>query len=430
MSSTVIFQTLQYVAPDQVPQSANLCFGTCPSGTMVAMTGATFGYVAISYDIRQALQKSYHPNPNIFHPRIQRTAYLPDTAEGRDILLRFQYAFLHGLCFQVGRSLAWGLDNQVTWSHCLPHKTNTVGGPPSFGFPDPSYLSEASTALDLLNVPNDPQLCRQWILQDQSLTPSLGMATQAWGVPHVAYTQNNHPRAQNETIYYDADTMVDNSVDRYNQYLEPIANSNNGEEVDECLICLEDMVLTPSASTTSVVCLKLCKHRFHKVCIIETLKQKHTKCPYCREPIGVKPHGPGPSGRLDIQINASQRCSGFEHDSDAVIALKYSMPGGTQTAYMENPGHRYDGTIRTAYLPHNEPGRALLKRLKYAFAHGLTFRVGTSLTSGRQNQITWTSIHHKTSLNYGAHGYPDPRYFANCNEALDALRVPKGEDCT
>jgi deltex-like protein len=69
--------------------------------------------------------------------------------------------------------------------------------------------------------------------------------------------------------------------------------------------------------------------------------------------------------------------------------------------------------------------------MKYAFAHGLTFTVGTSLTTGRSNVVTWTSIPHKTSFEGPAdpHGFPDDRYLANCNDALDSLGVPDAGDC-
>ena len=41
-------------------------------------------------------------------------------------------------------------------------------------------------------------------------------------------------------------------------------------------------------------------------------------------------------------------------------------------------------------------------------------------------QLERTSVHHKTSPTGGvrAFGYPDPNYFVNCNEELDALNVP------
>ena len=79
-------------------------------------------------------------------------------------------------------------------------------------------------------------------------------------------------------------------------------------------------------------------------------------------------------------------------------------------------------------MPDNDEGRNLLKRLKYAFTHGLTFTIGTSLTTGQSNVVTWSSIHHKTNLRGGAHGFPDPSYISNANEELDALGVPASSE--
>jgi hypothetical protein len=76
-------------------------------------------------------------------------------------------------------------------------------------------------------------------------------------------------------------------------------------------------------------------------------------------------------------------------------------------------------------LPDSPEGNCLLKRLIFAFRHGLTFRVGTSLTTDQKNRITWASIHHKTSLHGGLRGFPDPSYIHNCNEELDNLGVPQ-----
>ena len=86
------------------------------------------------------------------------------------------------------------------------------------------------------------------------------------------------------------------------------------------------------------------------------------------------------------------------------------------------------GTTRIAYLPDCAEGQQLLKRLEYAFTRGLTFTVGTSLTSGATNVVVWGSIHHKTSSSGGVHGYPDVGYFFNCNAELDALGVPLADE--
>ena len=48
------------------------------------------------------------------------------------------------------------------------------------------------------------------------------------------------------------------------------------------------------------------------------------------------------------------------------------------------------------------------------------------MTTGMENVITWSSIHHKTNVYGGAqkHGYPDESYLMNCHEELDSLDVP------
>jgi Deltex C-terminal domain len=68
-----------------------------------------------------------------------------------------------------------------------------------------------------------------------------------------------------------------------------------------------------------------------------------------------------------------------------------------------------------------------MKRLVIAFACGMTFKVGMSISSGEQNRVTFSSISHKTSLEYGPFGYPDPDFFAVVNEELDALGIPTAQ---
>lgn len=339
------------------------------------------------------------------------------------MLLRFQYAFLNGLCFTIGQT------GQVEWSNMLPDNQLNHSN-------DPTYLRAASQALNQLCIPNDSQVCCHWILQNQAdlsymnfspLNMMTGsVATLPTTTAGLGVAERGLPSPQNDILYYDASQFSSSNF----QHLEAVLKCKEAGKEEECPICLENMVPSLEPDTTNVVCIKKCKHRFHKHCIMQMFDQNHTRCPYCREPVGFKPHGQGPSGSMKIRINATTRCKGFEHNSDGVIELHYQMQGGIQLPFMENPGQPYSGTSRTAYLPQNESGRKLLTRLKYAFAHGLTFRVGTSISSGRSNQITWTSILHKTSLNHGLFGYPDPQYITDCNESLDALHVPKAEDCT
>ena len=146
----------------------------------------------------------------------------------------------------------------------------------------------------------------------------------------------------------------------------------------------------------------------------------------CKFPeVITEPQGRSPSGTMIIK-RSTAKCPGFSVNA---IEIQYHIPEGKQLAYHPNPGARYGSTVRTAYLPQNLAGCQLLARLKYAWMHGLTFSVGVSLTTGKRDCVVWSSICHKTSLQGGQYGFPDPTYIATCNESLDALGVPRAEAC-
>lgn len=186
---------------------------------------------------------------------------------------------------------------------------------------------------------------------------------------------------------------------------------------DECAICMDQL------ESRICVALKVCNHVFHTDCVQQAFKAK-PQCPICRKSIG-EPQGKSPSGTMSISTSPI-KCSGF-HAASFVIS--YNIQSAPQKSYHDNPGTRHNAKYETAYLPNNDDGKALLKRLKYAFMHGLTFTVGVSMTSGAPNCCTWASIHHKTSPSGGAraHGFPDPDYFVNCNGELNACGVPSAQ---
>jgi len=182
----------------------------------------------------------------------------------------------------------------------------------------------------------------------------------------------------------------------------------------DCVICHEKL------SSDRCSALAQCQHVFHYDCIQLAFKFK-PQCAICRVAIG-KPQGTSPSGTLEV-LTSPDSCAGFQEGS---IVIKYTIYSGTQLSYHESPGERHQGKAVRAYLPDTGDGQDLLQRLKFAFMHGLTFRVGTSLTTGKTNVVTWASIHHKTSM-YGGitrHGWPDQSYFSNANLELDGLGVP------
>jgi len=190
---------------------------------------------------------------------------------------------------------------------------------------------------------------------------------------------------------------------------------------EDCAVCHEKLATRPS------VALSRCQHVFHHECIKQAFESK-PQCPICRKSVGA-PQGKQPSGVMKVSITPLQ-CSGFQEDS---IEIRYAVPPGTQKDYHDEPGVSHGGKYAKAYLPNSDKGRDLFKRLAYTFKHGLTFSIGTSITTGKKNQCTWASIHHKTSTEGGVekHGFPDPNYFVNCNSELDSLGVPPARalDC-
>ena len=89
-------------------------------------------------------------------------------------------------------------------------------------------------------------------------------------------------------------------------------------------------------------------------------------------------------------------------------------------------------------------GEQALHGVYMAWAQRLMFTVGQSITTGRNNCITWNDLHMKTnvrvgsiplpsqSLNFhfvyfqpngGAHGYPDPSYLKNLLDDLSGFGI-------
>jgi len=190
----------------------------------------------------------------------------------------------------------------------------------------------------------------------------------------------------------------------------------------DCPICM-----VPLNEQGAVARLSKCGHSFHQGCIEKALQMSsNNKCPVCRTVTGDGPIGTCPKGTMTIQLKPDLHCAG--HKSHGTFVLTYDIPSGTQSACHPAAGHTFTGTKRTAYVPGSPEGRMLIKRLRYAFARGLVFCVGTSLTTGKPNQVVWASIHHKSTTAGGTHGFPDPGFFINCNEELDDAGVPKAQD--
>ena len=59
-----------------------------------------------------------------------------------------------------------------------------------------------------------------------------------------------------------------------------------------------------------------------------------------------------------------------------------------------NPGKRYHGTTRVAYLPGTTEGHEVLGLLKKSFQKRKTFTVGTSITTGRSGNYFFDVFFH------------------------------------
>ena len=140
------------------PFSSQTPTGNQPSGTMTTKVinddcegCAGNGSLQIMYSFRGGYQASFHPSPGIQYHGTSRTAYVPNTSDGRRLVARLQEAFRHGLIFTVGTSLTTQTPNSITWAS-IPHKTQLRGGVRAHGFPDDLYFENCNNALDALHV--------------------------------------------------------------------------------------------------------------------------------------------------------------------------------------------------------------------------------------------------------------------------------------
>ncbi|KAK7471615.1 hypothetical protein BaRGS_00035712, partial [Batillaria attramentaria] len=106
------------------------------------------GILTITYNFPSGTQTKEHPNPGKRYSGAgyPRKAYLPDTPEGRKVLMLLKVAFDRRLIFTVGQSATTGQTDVVTWND-IHHKTNWSGGPQAFGYPDDGYLSRVQGEL-------------------------------------------------------------------------------------------------------------------------------------------------------------------------------------------------------------------------------------------------------------------------------------------
>lgn len=200
-----------------------------------------------------------------------------------------------------------------------------------------------------------------------------------------------------------------------------IVDVANPPETEDCSICLSGL------QEKGVATLSKCKHFFHRDCIEFWFKTRPS-CPECLTVYGTI-LGTQPPGEMHIQYTTNQNAvSKFGlagYPGLDVIKITYNFSSGIQTDEHPNPGKAYTGTVRTAFLPKNRDGEEVLELLKKAWTRRLLFRIGTSVTTGQNDVVTWASIHHKTRMSGGSshHGYPDDTYFLRVKKELEAVGV-------
>ena len=186
-------------------------------------------------------------------------------------------------------------------------------------------------------------------------------------------------------------------------------------ELPTCPICLEVLI----SDVVSLPCL----HQLHATCARANVENGQggpgcLQCPECQTIHGTRTGNQPREGdmtwtRLDSSLSGHPECG--------TIVIRYRFKAGMQDAEHPNPGKAYQapGFPRVAYLPDSTAGQKVLHGLCTAFRRRLLFTVGESLTLGLSDCVVWAGIHHKTMVEGGLHGYPDPGYLPRVLQELN-----------
>ncbi|TWW62219.1 E3 ubiquitin-protein ligase DTX3L [Takifugu flavidus] len=183
--------------------------------------------------------------------------------------------------------------------------------------------------------------------------------------------------------------------------------TGDDSNVNTCPICLDKMTDGTQLD---------CTHEFCRKCLLQAVNSMGPCCPVCKHVFGMMV-GNQPDGTMTTNIIGTS-LPGFT--KCGTIVINYNIPSGRQTEKHQNPGMRYEGISRKAYLPNNKEGKEVLQLLRKAFDQKLIFTIGESRTTSANNQVTWNDIHHKTSIWGGPSnfGYPDPDYLKRVRAEL------------
>ena len=124
--------------------------GPQPSGTMAVAFDShakcegfegprSGGTWVIDFSLPSGTQHGRMPSPGLRFSGTSRTAFIPDTTEGRGAVELLKKAFALGHLFMVGDSVTTGQSNVVVWGG-IHQKTSLNGGKSAHGWPDDTYF--------------------------------------------------------------------------------------------------------------------------------------------------------------------------------------------------------------------------------------------------------------------------------------------------
>jgi len=199
------------------------------------------------------------------------------------------------------------------------------------------------------------------------------------------------------------------------------------QDSDDCNICLLEL-----DESKIVLALSKCNHAFHQECLenmLKTLNKPFISCPTCKKVYGVITGTMPTTGHIS---HRTIRSSLPGHEGSGTIEITFSFSPGIQGPEHPNPGKYYqcNGFPRTAYLPDSEMGVKMLHGIYMAWEQRVMFTVGRSVTTGRDNCVTWNDIHMKTVMSGGEHGFPDENFLKNLAQDLANFGITEAEIST
>lgn len=191
-----------------------------------------------------------------------------------------------------------------------------------------------------------------------------------------------------------------------------------GDAEEECPICLVEQDATSLS-------LAGCGHTYHRACLEALLRSSartYIECPKCKRVYGERRGNMPTSGTISHTLSPAQLPG---HQGAGSIEITFNFRPGVQGPEHPAPGQPYHAHNfpRRAWLPDTREGLMALHGIYLAWDQRIMFTVGTSLTTGMQNTITWNDIHMKTQPSGGQHGYPDPNYLSNLRDDLSVRGI-------